>query len=74
MDIAHDDEGVGKAMLQDISTKMHGNHWPVEWTNHTLSMWEDERCTRKGEGMSDYVHDPKFRKGRGEPHVVHYIE
>jgi hypothetical protein len=57
-----------------LSTKTHGNHWPVEWTNRTLPTWEDERCTRKGEGMPDYVHDPKFRKGRDEPHVVHCIE
>ena len=74
LDIEHDNEGVGKAYLQDVQTQLHGNHWPVEWTNHILSMWEDERVTRKGEGMGDYVHDPKFRKGRAEPHVVHYIE
>ena len=74
LDVACDEEDAGAAHLQDMNDKPHGLHWPVEWTNHTQATWEDERCTRKGEGMADYVHDPQFRKGRGEPHVVHYIE
>jgi hypothetical protein len=65
MEIAHDDGGVGAALLQKITTKTHGNHRPEEWTNHTLPTWEDERRTRKGEGTSNYVHDPKFRKRQG---------
>ena len=69
-----DAEGSGKAYLQDLEKFVHGNSWPVEWVDFISGMWEDDRCTRKGEGMHDYIYDPKKRKGVREPHVIHYIE
>ena len=71
-----DYDGEGDApYLQAISSAIHGNFWPQEWIEFILQMWENPRCTRKGESASDYCYDPKQRKDRPkEPHVVHYQE
>jgi hypothetical protein len=71
-----DYDGEGDApYLEAVSSAIHGNSWPQEWIEFILQMWEDPRCTRKGESASDYCYDPKQRKDRPkEPHVVHYQE
>ena len=74
VNIDTDAEGRGDAYLHDLEKEIHGNSWPVEWVLFISSMWEDERCTRKGEGMRDYMYDPKKRDGARELHVIHYME
>ncbi len=70
----YDDEG-DAPYLQAISSAIHGNSWPQEWIEFILQMWENPRCTRKGESVSDYFYDLKQRKDRPkESHVVHYQE
>jgi hypothetical protein len=54
MGVHLDEEGHGERCLQDLSTHVHGNSWPVEWVNFITEMWEDERVTRKGESLKDY--------------------
>ena len=72
--VDEDNEGEGQKYLQDLHTHLHGNAWPPEWTAFIIEMWQDERVTRKGEGINDYCRDPKIRKGSRPFHVVHWLE